>query len=206
MQAKVTRIIFEYKNRFYKYLNFFLDKKDNSFYFHLYEAKGNKIKSPKIPLENRLDNKICFDDFICTDFERNKISFHKSGYIHSTDNKGIRFRDGIVGIPFDYIEKSLLVLVLGPPEIESLIEFQKINNETDIIIKLPSDIKPFTVNFEIFRKTKQAELDIPSNNIILDGYFMVEYDEKTFGLRVYLQDVLGEAIWPPFNLILTRRG
>lgn len=33
---------------------------------------------------------------------------------------------------------------------------------------------------------------------------MASPDNKDFGLRIYAQKVLGKAIWPPFNLILTR--
>lgn len=53
MKTKPTRIIFKYKGKFYKFMNYFPDKKDNSFYFHIYENILENIKSPKTPLEKR---------------------------------------------------------------------------------------------------------------------------------------------------------
>lgn len=187
-------------------MNYFSDKKDNSFYFHIYEEASQNIKIPNIPLEKREDNKIDFKDFVETNFKRNKLSFHKSGYIHSTDNEGNRFQDGVVGIPFEKIDKSLLILVLGPKRIDTLIEIEKINKKTDLLIDLPSDINPFTLHFDVFRKSKIPELDISIPNLIYSGFVMTEYEGKEFGLRLYLQKVLGNAIWPPFNLILKRIG
>ena len=184
-------------------MNYFPDKKDNSFYFHIYEECSKKLK---IPVQERNDGLIDFRDFVDTDFRRNKLSIHQSGYIHSTDENGKRFKDGVVGIPFTSIEKSLLILVLGPQKIETLVEIETTNLKTDILVELPKDLTPFTINFEIYRKTKISELDFAIPNLISGGFILTEYDSKEFGVRFYLQKVLGDAIWPPFNLILTRIG
>jgi hypothetical protein len=206
MKTKPTRIIFKYKDRFYKFMNYFPDKKDNSFYFHIYDNKSENLRVPNIPLAKRGDNKIDFNDFVETEFKRNKLSFHQSGFIHSTDNNGNRLQDGIIGIPFEKIAKSLLILVLGPKKIDSLTEIQQIRENTDIIISLPDNISPFTLNFDVFRNDKINELDINNPNPILGGFIMTEYNGKEFGLRLYLQKVLGNANWPPFNLTLKRIG
>lgn len=206
MKIKPTRIIFRHQGKFFKFMNYFPDKKDNSFYFHIYEESSQKLKIPNIPLQERKDGMIDFGDFEDTDFKRNKLSFHQSGYIHSTDENGNRFKDGVVGIPFNSIEKSLLILVLGPKKIDKLVEIETTNMKTDILIELSTDITPFTVNFEIYRKTKISELDFLVPNLISGGFIFTEYDSKEFGVRLYLQRVLGNAVWPSFNLILTRIG
>ena len=206
MKTKPVRIIFKYFGKFYKFMNYFPDKKDNSFYFHIYQGVSQNIKIPNIPLEKRENNIIDFNDFVETNFKRNKLSFHESGYIHSTDNKGNRFQNGIIGIPFDKIDNSLLILVLGPKRIDTLIETKKVNKKTDLLINLPLDIKPFTLNFEIYRKSKKNELDIAIPNLISESFVMTEYEGKEFGLRLYVQKVLGKVYWPPFNLILKRIG
>ncbi len=206
MKTKPTRIIFRYQGKLFKFMNYFSDKKDNSFYFHIYEESTEKLKIPNIPLHERKDRMIDFEDFVDTDFKRNKLSFHQSGFIHSTDENGKRFKDGVVGKPFTSIEKSLLILALGPKKIDTLIEIETTNLKTDILIELISDIKPFTVNFEVYRKTKMSELDISIPNLISGGFLLTEYDSKEFGLRLYLQRVLGDAIWPKFNLVLTKIG
>lgn len=185
-------------------MNYFPDKKDNSFYFHIYSDKKENLKIPGTPLEKRDDNRIDFNDFIETDFKRNKLSFHQSGFIHSTDNSGKRLQNGVIGIPFERIDKSLLVLILGPKKIDYLAEIQKIRENTDIVISLPDNISPFTLNFDVFRIDKINELDISNPNLILGGFIMTKYDGKEFGLRLYLQKVLGDANWPPFNLTLSR--
>jgi hypothetical protein len=206
MKTKPVRIIFKHLDKFYKFMNYFPDKKDNSFYFHIYQEVSQNIKIPNIPLENRENFIINFKDFVETNFKRNKLSFHESGYIHSTDNKGNRFQDAVIGVPFDKIENSLLILVLGPKRIDTLIETEKINEKTDLLINLPLDIKPFTLNFEIYRKSKKNELDIAIPNLISGSFVMTEYEGKEFGLRLYVQKVLGKEYWPPFNLILKRIG
>jgi hypothetical protein len=207
MKTKPIRIIFKYKNKYYKFMNYIPSKKDNSFYFHIYQESFENLKILNIPLEKREDNKINFNDFVETNFKRNKLSFHQSGYIHSTDSKGNRFQDGVIGIPFDKIDKSLLIMILVPKKIDTLIEIEKINQKKiDVLINLPSDIKPFTLNFEIIRKSKISELDISITNLICPDLLITEYYDKKFGLRLYLKKAIGNAEWPPFNLIFKRIG
>lgn len=185
-------------------MNFSVSKSDNSFYFHFYDDVVEKVKLPKTPLENRNDGKIDFSDYVETDFKRNKISFHKSGYIHSTDKLGNRLRDGIIGFSFNEIEISKLVLICAPKKIEYLNTTEKIRESTDIIIHLPKEIKPFTIHFDVYRNTRDKELDISNPNLLFGGFIMVTFPDQEYGLRIYAQKVLGRAIWPPFNIILTR--
>jgi hypothetical protein len=148
---------------------------------------------------------------VSTGFEENKISFHKSGYIHSTDVYGQRYRDGLVGIPFENVTSFLFVLVVAPKNPLEMIELGTVDNQRDIQIHLPEDVSPFTLQFAIVRKgTKQLPL-IPTEQNILGGYIMCEYDDKEFGLLLIITKVLktkelDEVFWPPFSLVLKRVG
>lgn len=185
-------------------MNFSMSKSDSSFYFHFYDDAIEKVKLPRTPLENRNDGRIDFDDYVETNFFRNKISLHESGIIHSTDRRGNKLRKGIVGLPFAEIEVSRLVLICGPKKIDTLTPYNKVDPSTDMIIHLPKGIKPFTLHFDVYRKSRSEETDISNPNLLFGGFVMVEYSDKDFGLRLYGQSVLGDANWPPFNLILTR--
>ena len=74
----------------------------------------------------------------------------------------------------------------------------------DIVIRLKDDIKPFTLNFDVYKKTEVDKLDVSNPNLIFGGYILAEMDDKEFALRIYGQKVLGKPFWPPFNLILTQ--
>jgi hypothetical protein len=206
MKTKPTRVIFDFEGEKYKFLSYFPDKKDNSFYFHIYNGENEKMRIPGIPLEKRNDKMIVFDDFKETDFVGNKLSFHESGYIHSTDNSQERFKDGVIGISFKNIEISLLILIVAPIKIENLIKIDRVREQTDIVIALSGNITPFTINFEVFRISEMAKLDYNNPHLVIDDYILTEYEDKEFGLRLYLQKVLGDAAWPPFNTILKRIG
>jgi hypothetical protein len=185
-------------------MNYFPDKKDNSFYFHIYDEAYENIRVPNTPLENRNDNLIDFNDFKTTNFKRNKLSIHESGYIHSTDNYGNRFKDGIRGIPYNEIDKSLLILILAPKKIENLIEIENPNIKPRIQFDLPSEIEPFTIHFEVYRKAKKNKLTTLNPLSLTGNHILAEFTSKDFGLRIYIQRIKGPAAWPPFNLILTR--
>ncbi|WP_299526784.1 hypothetical protein [Winogradskyella sp.] len=99
---------------------------------------------------------------------------------------------------------SKLILVCAPKEIQQLTLHQEVDKSKDLIIHLNKSISPFTLHFDVFRKSKVSELDISNPNLLFGGFILVEIAEKEFGLRIYGQKVLGKPFWPPFNLILTR--
>jgi hypothetical protein len=185
-------------------MNFVVANSDNSFYFTFYNDSFQNVKLPSIPLEERKDGKIDFADFIETEFRRQKLSIHESGYIHSKNKEGEILKKEVIGFPFDKIEISKLILICGPTKITELEKIVEPRNKTDIVISLPDNISPFTLHFDIYRKSKESELDFYNPDLLFGGYILRSQDEKDFGLRIYGQSVKGNAIWPPFNLILTR--
>jgi hypothetical protein len=204
MKRKSTRIIFEINQEYYKFASFFVDRNDNSFYFHLYEEADENFKSYNVISENGT-TKIEFDNINEHDFKRNKLSIHQSGYIHSTDKNGKRLKDNIVGIPFSQIESSKLILILLPKKIDTLLKLEKIDHSRDVCISITLG-NPFSINFEIFKISEIENLSTIHENNILQGYVEIIIDEKDYGLRIYLQSINGPRIWPKFSVALTRIG
>lgn len=205
MKLKSTRIVFKYKAKLYKFISFFVDKKDNSFYFHTYEEADQNLKSLNFTWQENQPNLIDFGNIKEHDFQKNKLSFHESGFIHTTDKLGKRLKDNVVGIPFHRIETSLHILFFAPKQIDTLVEHEKTENQ-DLIIELPNDIKPFTLHFDVYRKSQSDNLEYNNPDLLINGYVFINYDNKEFGLRMYLQKVLDEAPWPPFSFNLIRIG
>jgi len=204
-KEKSTRIVFKYNNKYYKFIGFFVDKNDNSFYFHTYEEANQNFKMFDFLWKQNESTKIEFERFKEFDFVKNKLSFHESGFIHSTDKNGKRLKDGVKGIPFSKIDTSLLILIIGPKKIETLIEIDEPNKNRDLLIELP-EVNPFTINIEVYRKSEANKLDINHANNIFGGYILFSQQNKEFGLRIYAQKVEGVPVWPPFTLTLTRIG
>ena len=137
MSRKPSRIILDYRKKNYKFMNFFVDKKDNSFYFHIYRKSNEFPMKSKTPLSDKSNiQRIHFPDFEPTGFNENHISFHESGYIHSTDSDGKRYRDAIIGIPFSKIESYLFILVIVPKNPLDMIELSMVDLGRDIQIHL----------------------------------------------------------------------
>jgi hypothetical protein len=196
MKQKDSKIYFKYNGVLYKLLNVFADKKDNSIYFHLYERANRKLYSAVI--SNKL---IYIDKFEIHDFEQNKISFHESGYIHSTNEKGEKLKS-ILGIPFKEIQVELSILVIVPKKIESLIVANKEVNGNDLIIDFENKkLIPFILVFDVIRISKKNEL-LP----LAKRTATIEFPNKEFGLRLHLQEILGESKWPEHSISLIRTG
>jgi hypothetical protein len=185
-------------------LSFFVDKKDNSFYFHLYEEDNEVFKSYSVTSENGI-TKIEFDKIKEHDFQRNKISLHQSGYIHSTDKNGRRLKDNIIGFPFSEIEISKLILILAPKKIDTLPILNKLDLTRDIVI-IMSLGNPFVINFEIFKKSELKNLPTIHEDNFLGGFIEITIDDKEYGLRFYLQSLKGNGRWPDFSTVLSRIG
>lgn len=148
----IPRIVLEYKGKKYKLLSFWFGN-DGSIYFHIYRKKGEK------PMGNNgvFDNTIDFTKFTSQSFDENKISFHPSGYIHQTNNKGERKKDKIIGSKFNSIAFKLLFVVC-PPNPEALPILNVCNKFRDIIIGLPNDYTPFHLDFGIHNKKRKLIL------------------------------------------------
>lgn len=201
MKNHQARIFFKHNDLSYQFLSISVGK-DNSFYFHLYEEAGKFLKI--YPLKTLEDGRIKIEAIpIATDFIRHKFSFHPSGILHSTARDGTRLKDGYKGIPFDQIEKSNLVLLLYPRKITNMpLAKQKKYGHT-LTIRLNQNLEPFTLNFEVFRKTKKEELYLVPRDKY-NGPFLIEWKDLNFGLRFYLQHVEGPVMYPDSTIVMKR--
>lgn len=204
MKRKSTRIIFNIDETLYKFASFFVDKRDNSFYFHLYEEDNENFKSYNVTSDKGM-TKLEFDNFDEHDFQRNKLSLHESGYIHSTDKNGKRLKDNVTGFPFAEIDTCKLVLILAPKKIDTLPILEKTDPLRDIVVLLTLG-NPFVINFEIFKKTEVENLPTDHEDNIIGGYIEITIDDKDYGLRLYFQSIKGKGQWPDFTATLTRIG
>ncbi len=207
--TKPTRLIFTYRGKCYKFMSFFVDEHDNSFYFHIYRKKGETPMFCDDHPSQAEPLRIHFPSFKPTGFEENKISFHESGYIHSTDKRGKRYRDGVVGIPFENVQSFLFILAIAPKNPLEMIAATSIDRQNDLQIHLKDDANPFVVQFAVVRKGTESFPKMPSEQNLLSGFIKCDYRDRTFGLVLALTKVLNasqsiELNWPPFNLILKR--
>ncbi|UJH69074.1 hypothetical protein [Allomuricauda sp. SCSIO 65647] len=147
--------------------------------------------------------KIDIKNPVTTEFMRHKFSFHKSGYIHSTNKKGNRYKDGIKGIPFNKIESSSLILLLAPKNISKLEKYRPKKDGHDFIFPISKEQSPFSMNFEVFRKSKIRNLPKIPDDIHL-GLCTYEWEDMKFGLRFYIQNIKGALEWPESTLVLKR--
>lgn len=187
-------------------MNFFVGKSDNSFYFHLYEEANGNLKTYEVSSLENGKTKIDLENITDHEFKRNKISLHESGYIHSTNNQGKRLKDNIIGIPFNQIEISNLILLVIPKRIDSLEVIDKSDESRDVVVHLPNSTEPFSINFEIFKKNNEDKLVINHPKNILGGYLNITIDQKDYGVRLYLQSIKGKVRWPDVSFVLTRIG
>lgn len=211
MKIEPFRVVLEHRSKRYKLINFFPDRRDNSFYFHIYRKPGEKIKQPETPLNQKPDRRIDFGAYYPVDFDENKISFHESGFIHSTDRQGNRFSDGVVGIPFAEIGKLTPILCVAPRDPRCLVPAGKPDSTRDITLHLPSAVEPFALHFGIRRKGFADLPAISTTEQMLPGFIGCSWDDKDFELLLTPKKVLRsnddqEVSWPPFTLVLKRIG
>jgi len=202
LKRQQIRFIFKYGSELYKFLSIFTSH-DNSFYFHLYEESDQPFRYYKSSMTEENQLKIDIKHPVATEFIRHKFSFHQSGYVHYTNKKGGRYKDGVKGIPFNDIESSNLILLLAPKNIPQLEKYKAKKDGHNFIIPLSMDQSPFSLNFEVFRKSKIQNLPtIPID--IHQGLYTYCWNDLEFGLRFYIQNIIGPLEWPESSLVLKR--
>jgi hypothetical protein len=209
--SKPTRIVFDYRGKFYKFMSFFRDKRNNSFYFHVYRKKGETLKHYNVITTEDGQMKLDFTSFQQTPFEENHLSFHESGVIHSKDCEGKRYQNGFSGIPFQDINTFLNILVIAPQNPKYLIETKSIDTRRDIQFHLKDDVEPFSIQFFIVRKDSNEYPHIPSTENLINGLVKIAYTGKIYDLIIGVTKVLKaspeiEVAWPLFPVVLKRIG
>lgn len=201
------RIILSYKGKNYKLLNFFVDKKDNSFYFHFYRKQGELPREPDVPLNMKEDKTIDFTKYHVSNFFTNKVSFHESGLIHYTDDKGGRLKKG-GGVPFSEIKSTLEFFVVVPRNPVEMVELKGATDpRRDWHIAIQYH-EAFLFRFFLHKIGTPIAIELPGN-ILEDGCVVFRYDDKDFELligmtKVFKAEGVETVKWPPFTLMLMR--
>jgi hypothetical protein len=109
-----VRVVLESKGAKRKFFKLFADR-DNSIYIRPDRPPGQPWRIPGGPEQDAQGRiHLDFQNFKSPSFDLNKISYHKSGYIHLTDRSGKRYRDGTRGPAFSEMELPYDLCILVP--------------------------------------------------------------------------------------------
>lgn len=178
--------------------------RDGSLYIHLYRPDEQPWRIPgtgeTAPREMFLD----FANFREPGFELHKISFHPTGYIHLTNRRGERYRDGTRGNAFAEMKSPHHLCVLVPCELKHL---PVAGNEKGLVVDLvlPDDIGPFYATLALVKGDVSPE---ESRGNLLTPTFVLPLSNDGYKLTIVLRAVRnregGTSNWPPFPFFLLR--
>ena len=205
------RLIFKKDGKLYKLCAFWGWDKDATLNFHIY-SKDKTLRKLKQVSETKTDNqdgtstitqKISFEDVVPTNFETNKHTFHPSGYIHTTNNKGERYESGIKSIPFEKVISSHLLTLIVPknPTKYPQISENEIDKSDVILDTTIFNDSPFQISVFIARGTNEP----PINTKITVSATIICGDNEEYRLIVRCEqpaETIGKP-FPPFTFIGT---
>lgn len=197
------RVVLSSGNLRRKFFSLF-EGKDGSLYIHANRDTNIPWKAPNLEkvgesLKLDLKNPNVYD------FEPHKISFHPSGYIHITDKRGNRFKDGTRGPSFEEMEDHYLFCILAPCEIENLPPFD--GKERGMLVELafPRGVDPFFVTLALLKNGDPVQ-EPEDTNLINRFILPLKSGLKlTFALRRVAPMKPNErACWPEYPFFLLR--
>jgi hypothetical protein len=202
-----VRVLFEYRGVVTKFLSFWMHR-DNSIFIHTYRPEGTPWHTQPVPTPPSQPGeplRIHFPSFLPAKFQFNKISFHRSGFIHLTDTSGQRYRDGIRGPAFETIQLpyDFAAFISGDPS--RLPAFSR-GKYWDLRVGLPDDMLPFHINLSLI----DAVLPPPSGpGPIIPHPINFIFHGRPIGVAVTMWKVKGSPTyptpdWPPFPFHLLR--
>lgn len=204
--ASYTRLLMEHEGRVGKVLNVSFSKQ-NDVYVHIYRDVNEAFRPPSFKMQPGVETTFNWEDFAPTDFQHHKISFHPSGYVHSTDQAGRRLKDGIRGLPFAEIGDYYGILVVVPRHPSELPPHTRQKKAKDVVLGAPSGIRPFILFFAIYRTARPPALPPPEPPLGI--YLLVAEPGLEYGVIVsshpsHLYGPDGTLQWPPFTFWLAR--
>jgi hypothetical protein len=204
--ASYTRLLIEYEGRVGKLLNVSLSRQ-NDVYVHIYRDVNEAFRPPSFKVQPGVETTFSWEDFAPTDFQHNKITFHPSGYVHSTDQTGRRLKDGIRGLPFSEIDDHYGILVVVPRHPSELPATTQSKKAKDVVLEVPSGIRPFILFLALYRAAHPPVLPPPKPP--LEAYLLVTEPYLEYGVIVsahfsHLHGPYGALQWPPFTFWLAR--
>lgn len=200
--SKKAGIVFLHKLKHRRLVDFEWGS-DNSFYFMPCTdgaQVGERIKTDRDQGGGLL---LSVNEIQTGCFPTTKISRHPSGYFHVKDTVGPggrREQDGLVGPAFKDIDGYFVFLVVCPQAIDTLVEAQA-PDPTDVVVSLPDEIEPFTVQFALWDKSKSVFIPVQNGQLLGNGAVRLAIDDQSFGLAIMLVAVgksVAETVvrWP----------
>jgi hypothetical protein len=179
-------LVFEYRNRYFKLLNF-IHSKDGSFYFTIYRHDNElteRIQTEETPTGGIL---LSVEEVVQGQFPAAKISRHRSGCVHVQSKKREIERKGIQSVPFDDIAFQV-ILVVCPQEIDRLVEIDK-PRQSDLVVHLPDCIEPFVVQFAVHDRRIQVKVPVAQDELLGGKAISVSAEGQSHGLVIMLVNV-----------------
>lgn len=197
-----NRIIFEYRRRFHKLLNFYWGK-DASFYFTIYRRDDEKCERVEV---TRLPDGILKIDgtkILKDQFPAAKISRHSSGVIHVQDAKGNREKDGIKSWSLAETGYKVILMVF-PQTLDRLVEIKK-PEPRDLVFHLADDQeeKPFSLQIAVHKYGSRTNLP---PNLLGNGVITVEIDDipshELLIFSPFVKKSVPDSTFPPRTVYL----
>ena len=178
--------------------------RDGSLYIHPNRDTKKPWRIPK--LENSKDGlSIDLNNYSEPNFEPHKISFHPSGYIHITNKKGERYKDGTKGPAFDEMDTLYLFGLIAPTKLDGMPIFKSDPKCMLVDLVLPNDVPPFVMSLAIAKEHPGAA---ENDGTLITNRFVLPLNAGryfVFLLRAVVPKSQGEDIrWPSFPLFLMR--
>ncbi len=178
--------------------------KDGSLYIHPNRKSGKPWKTPK--LESR-DATLMLDFEAAEEksFDLHKISFHPSGFIHMTNKRGERLRDGTRGPSFEEMDDLYLLCIIAPSRLEEMPIFSGDPKSMVVDFVVPDEVPPFFMTLALLKG--EAPEGEPDDTQITPRFVLPLQSgyKLTFLLRkVRHRDKETPATWPPFPFFLLR--
>lgn len=208
-RIKSTRLLIEYEGRLGKLLQIAWSR-ESDVHIHPYREAGEAFRPFPQPIHPGVDLNIRWDDFKPIAFDHNKVSFHRSGIVHSTDPQGRRLMDGIRVLAFSEIDEYHHIFAVFPRHPSELPATTPRRASRDVTLEVPSGIRPFFLLLTLYRAS-HPPVSLPPPKPPLGLYPCVSEPGLEYALMVSghfsnLQEPEGMRRWPPFTFWLARVG
>lgn len=151
------RVVLTQGETTYKFFSLF-EGKDGSIYIHP-NRKDRPWITPKL---EKLNNgmKINIENSITRDFDVQKITFHRSGYIHVSNKERERLRDGIRGPSFEKIEPPYPLCVIAPSVLTEMPIFKTDKKSAVVNLQIPEKVTPFYITISFHSEDEKPDKDL----------------------------------------------
>jgi hypothetical protein len=207
-KIKSTRLLMEYEGRCSKLLHIAWSPQSDV-HIHPYRGPDEPFRPFPLNIQPGVDTTIRWDDFKPLEFDHNKVTFHRSGVVHSTDRGARRLKDGIHILEFSDIDDYHDIFVVVPRHPSELPAVTPRKGSRDVVFEVPTGIRPFYLLLTLFRAGQFPKLPPPKPP--LSEYPCISEPGLDYGLVISshfstLRGPEGNLEWPPFTFWLARVG